>query len=132
MEKKNGQIYCTGPPPFTPAEEKIIETRRQIEWRVLGIESDGNHIFEITNTSGNILPVLTVGVRSKSGRLNGAVILKIGNVGPGQTAILRVDCYKDMSSPYEIEIFNLPDPLPEDREFYSELRPGRQPAAADK
>lgn len=65
--------------------------------------------------------MLTVGARSKDGRLNGAIRLKIGHVGPGQTAVLHVDCYKDFRPPQEIETFALSDPGPEDREYYSEF-----------
>jgi|SRR5882724_5622651 len=110
-----------GPEPFTVEEQEVIEARRAIQWRVLGIEAGGNHIFEVTNASGRALPMLTVGVRSKDRRLNGAVLLKIGHIGPGQTGIVHADCYKDLVSPHEIEAFALPDPQPEDREQYAEL-----------
>lgn len=112
-----------GPEPFTSEEQEVIAARRAIEWRVLGIDTDGNHIFEVTNAGGRALPVLTVGVRSKDHRLNGAVLLKIGNLGPGQTGVVHVDCYKDFVSPCEIEVFALSDPKPEDRERYAELEP---------
>lgn len=110
-----------GPEPFTPEEQEVIEARRHIHWRVLGIDTDGNHIFEVTNGGGRTLPVLTVGVRSRNGRLNGAIRLKIGHVGPGQTAVLHADCYKDLMPPDEIELFSLPDPQPEDRDQYWEF-----------
>jgi hypothetical protein len=110
-----------GPEPFTSEEEELIAARRQIHWRVLGIDSSGNHIFEVKNDGKQALRVLTVGVRSKDRHLNGAVLLKIGDVGPGQTAALHVDCYKDLMPPHEIEVFALPDPRPEDREYYGEL-----------
>lgn len=110
-----------GPEPFTVEEQELIEARRRILWRVLGIDAARNRIFEVTNTGIRALPVLTVGIRSKDGRLNGAVLLKIGHIGPGQTAILHIDCYKDLMPPAEIEAFSLPDPQPEDRERYEEL-----------
>ena len=110
-----------GPEPFTPDEFEVIKTRQRIRWRVLGIDTDGNHIFEITNASNRTLPVLTVGLRSRDRHLNGAVRLKIGHIGPTQTGVLHVDCYKDLVSPHEIEAFALPDPRPEDRERFEEL-----------
>jgi hypothetical protein len=110
-----------GPEPFTVEEQEVIEARRAIQWQVLGIDADGNHIFEVTNASGHALPVLTVGARSKDHRLNGAVRLKIGLIGPGQKGVVHADCYKDLVSPQEIEVFALPDPQPEDRERYDEL-----------
>jgi hypothetical protein len=110
-----------GPAPFTPEEEQILEARRQIRWRMVGIDADGNHVFEISNTGRRTLPVLTVGVRSRDKRLNGAVFLRIGHVGPGETAVLHADCYKDLRPPEDIEVFALPDPQPEDREEYGEF-----------
>jgi hypothetical protein len=110
-----------GPEPFTVEEQEVIEARRAIQWRVLGIDADGNHIFEMTNASRRALPVLTVGVRSKDRRLNGAVLLKIEHIGPGQTGTVNAGCYKGLVSPREIEVFALPDPQPEDRERYVEL-----------
>jgi hypothetical protein len=119
-----------GPEPFTVEEQELIEARRAIQWRVLGIDADGNHIFEVTNASGQALPVLTVGVHSKDRWLNGAVRLKIGHIGPGQTGIVHADCYKDLVSPHEIEVFALPDPQPEDRERYTELGSSSKSAAS--
>ena len=110
-----------GPEPFTAEEKEIVETRRRIQWRVLGIDPAGNHVFEVTNAGSRTLPVLTVGVRSRNGRLNGAVRLRIGDIGPGQTAVLHADCYKDLVLPQEVETFALPDPRPEDRDGYSEF-----------
>jgi hypothetical protein len=110
-----------GPEPFTAEEQEVIALRRAIKWRVSGIDGNRNHILEVTNTSNRALAVLTVGVRSKDRRLNGAVLLRIGHIGPGQTSRVHVDCYKNFVSPHEIEIFSLPDPQPEDREQYAEL-----------
>ncbi|HLJ87385.1 MAG TPA: hypothetical protein VKZ53_11220 [Candidatus Angelobacter sp.] len=120
-KKKWGDIM-RGPKPFTPEEQELVEVRRRIRWRVLGFDDVGDHIFEVTNTGNRTLQVLTVGVRSKDGRLNGAVLLNICPLHAGLTAILHVDCYKNLVSSAEVEIFSLPDPEPEDREFYSEFR----------
>jgi hypothetical protein len=120
--KKRWADILRGPEPFTAEEEDVIETRRQMHWRMLGVDMDRRHVFEITNTSTRTLPVLTVGVRSRDGRLNGAIFLKVGNVGPGQTAVLHAECYRDLRPPDEIETFLLPDPQPEDRDFYGEFR----------
>lgn len=119
-EEKWAEIV-RGPEPFTVEERDVIEARRAIRWRVLGFDADENHILEVTNASGRVLPVLTLGVRSQDRRLNGAVLLKIGHIGPGQTAILHVDCYKSLLPSREIEIFAMPDPRPEERERYAEL-----------
>jgi len=111
-----------GPEPFSAAETEIIAARRLIRWKVTGIDSDGNHMFEVSNSSQLTLPALTLGVRSKDQRLNGAVYLKIGHVAPGQAAVIHADCYKKFVPPNEIEVFSFPDPQPEDRDYYFELR----------
>jgi hypothetical protein len=113
-----------GPEPFSPNENQVVEARRHIKWRDVGIDADGNHIFEVANTGTRTLPVLTLGVRSKDRRLNGAIRLRIGHIGPGQTDLVHADCYKDLISAPEIETFALPDPEPEDRERYRELDSG--------
>lgn len=110
-----------GPEPFSGKEKEIIEARRLMRWRVLGIDAEGNHIFEITNTGQRVLATLTVGARSKDGRLNGAVLLNIRSVSPGQTALLHASCYKGLVPPQEVEVFALPEPKPEDRDYYWEF-----------
>jgi hypothetical protein len=120
--KNEWAAIMRGPDPFKEEEKRIIETRRLIRWRVAGIDSDGNHIFEVSNMGQLTLPALTLGVRSKDRRLNGAVYLKIGHVAPGQSTIVHADCYKNLVPPSEIEIFSLSDPKPEDREYFFELR----------
>lgn len=111
-----------GPKPFSGEEKDIIEARRSMRWRVLGIDADGRHIIEITNAGRRALATLTVGARSKDGRLNGAVRLDVSNVDPGQTALLHAGCYKDLVPPQEVEMFALPDPNPEDRDYYWEFK----------
>lgn len=110
-----------GPAPFSAQEEEVIKARRSIQWHVRGIDPEGNHIIEVTNAGTRILPILKVGVRSKDGRLNGAALLKIGGLGPGETTILHMDCYRGLRKPEELELFSLPDPQPEDRLLYPEL-----------
>ena len=120
--KKQWAAILAGPAPFTLDEKRILEARRRIHWQVVGIDEEGNHIFKVSNESDLTLPALTIGLRSKDGRLNGAVRLKVGHIFPGQTATLHVDCYKDLKPPQEIEAFELPEPRPEDREYYHEFR----------
>jgi hypothetical protein len=64
--------------PFSPSEEEVIRVRQSIKWKVLGIAGDGKHIIEVENTGSLILPILTIGARSRDRRLNGKVFLAIG------------------------------------------------------
>jgi hypothetical protein len=111
-----------GPKPFTPEENEIIKTRQLIHWKVLGVDVKGDHIFEVMNQGQQSLPAITVGIRSKDGRLNGAVRLNTSRIGPGQKEILHVNCYKELISPEQVEAFALPDPKPEDRSYYWEFK----------
>jgi hypothetical protein len=110
-----------GPEPFTATEHELIEARRRIRWAVVGIDAEGDHIIEVENRGTRPLRLLTVGVRSKDRRLNGAVRIRIGHIMPGQRDIVHASCYKDLRPPGEIELFSLPDPQPEDRERFPEL-----------
>lgn len=110
-----------GPRPFSAEEAQIIEARERFHWAVLGVDLEGSHIFEVKNLSTKTLPVLTIGIRSKDGNLNGAVRLRVKSIAPGQTALLNVGCYRGLVQPEEMEAFPLPDPKPEDREYYPEL-----------
>jgi hypothetical protein len=110
-----------GPRPFTAEEAEIIKARGSIHWALLGIDGERNHVFEVMNQSSRRLSSLTIGVRSKDGRLNGAIHLDIAHIRPGQKDIVRANCYKNLISPQEIEIFGLPDPKPEDRDYYWEF-----------
>jgi hypothetical protein len=120
--KKKWREILRGPRPFSPEEEEILAVRRLIRWRVLGIDQDGDHIFEVTNGGHRSIPTLTVGIRSRDRRLNGAVHLKTASIGPGKTVELHADCYKKFAPHGEIETFALPEPQPEDRDYYWELR----------
>lgn len=119
--KEKWDEILRGPEPFTPEEEVVVETRRKLHWRLLGIDNDGNHMFEVTNTAGRSLPVLTVGLRSRDRMLDGAVSLKVGHISPGETAVIHAGCYKGLILAEEIEAFSLPDPRPEDRDRYHEF-----------
>ena len=68
----------------------MLAARRQIQWRILGIDPKGNHIFEITNSSGRRVPAMTVGVRSTDGRLNGAIRLNIGDLFSSAPDVAKV------------------------------------------
>ena len=69
-----------------------------------------------------MLPALTIGVRSKDQELNGLIRLNVSRVGPGQVSVLNVGCYKKLVPPEEIEVFAVPDPQPEDRNYYYEFK----------
>jgi hypothetical protein len=120
--KRKWAEILRGPQAFTEAEKAVVESRRLFEWKVVGLDSAGNHIFEVKNASQRTLPVLTLGIRSKDGRLNGAVRLDTRHIPSGQRALVHMDCYKDLVPAKEIEVFGLPDPQPEDREYYQEFR----------
>jgi hypothetical protein len=79
------------------------------------------------------LPFLSIGIDDSDGLLGGGgVFLPVAKIKPGQTKTIAFDCYKDFVSPEQIKPFSLPDPGPEDREFYWEFRAAEPKAAAGK
>ncbi|MCC3421987.1 MAG: SMI1/KNR4 family protein [Microcoleus sp. PH2017_25_DOB_D_A] len=122
FSKKEWAAIEAGSPPFTEQEQAIVESRRKFRWQVIGIADNGNLMFEVHNGSNMVLPFLSIGVRAKDGKLNGGVWLPVSSVRPGQTCIIEKDCYKNLLLPKEVDIFEKPDPEPEDRDRYWEFR----------
>jgi len=111
-----------GPPPFTADELSVVEARRLFSWRVVGVAASGEVLYEVTNGSARRLPFLSVGVRGRTGTLRGGVWLPVGHIGPGQTAVVAKDTYRDLLAPTDVEAYSLPDPEPEERARYWEFR----------
>jgi hypothetical protein len=120
--KKEWAAIEEGPPPFTEQEQAIVEARRKFRWQVIGIADNGNLIFEVHNGSNMVLPFLSIGVRAKNGKLNGGSWLPVSSIQPGKTCIIEKGCYKDLLLPEEVDVFEKPDPEPEDRDRYWEFR----------
>ena len=83
--------------------------------------------FEIYNGSKMILPYLSFGIRGKlrppkNGPFEGGAFLPVASIFPGETAIIEKGCYKELIAPNDTEIFELPEPGPEDRDQYWEFK----------
>jgi hypothetical protein len=116
-----------GPPPFTNREMAIVTARRQFRWRVVGVSLNDDLRFEIYNGSTLVLPYLSIGVRGrlrapKEGPLEGGAFLPVALIRPGERQVVEFDCYKQLVAPEDVEVFDLPDPGPEDREQYWEFK----------
>ena len=123
--KKRWADIEAGPVPFSPEELAIVDARRYFRWRVVGVSKEGNIRFEIHNGSQRRLPFLSLGVRGKHGSVQGGVWLPVSHITPGSTAVVEKDCYRDLLAPSDVEVFDKPDPGPEDRDVYWEFRPIR-------
>jgi hypothetical protein len=126
--KKEWEAIESGPTPLTQRELAVVEARKHFRWRVVGIAANGDLQFEIHNGSNSVLPSISLGFRGrlrppKSGPLNGGIHLPVSSIAPGATKIVEFDCYKQFVAPEDAEVFDLPDPGPEDREQYWELQP---------
>ena len=126
-KKSEWEAIENGPPPFTPEEQAVVNARKQFRWRVVGIAPNGDLRFEVHNGSGMTLPYLFLGVRGnlrppKNGPLNGGAYLPVASIRPGETKVIEHGCYKKLVAPEDVEVFDLPDPGPEDRQFYWELK----------
>ncbi len=120
--RKEWAVVLQGPPQFTEEELGVVEARRRFAWRLVGVTPHGEVLYEVTNASDRRLPYLSIGIRGKSGGLQGGVWLPVGHIGPGQTAVVAKDTYRDLLDPSEVEAFPLPEPIPEERARYWEFR----------
>lgn len=126
-KKKEWQAIEEGPSPFTEHEQAIAEARRHFRWQLVGIAPNEDLRFEIHNGSTMVLPYLSVGIRGKlrppkTGPLHGGGYLPTATIQPGETGIVEYDCYKQFIAPEDTEVFELPEPGPEDREQYWEFK----------
>jgi hypothetical protein len=122
LGKRRWAAIVKGPPPFSAEETSILRARDAFQWRDRGRAEDGAVVVEVTNRSTRTIPCLTIGVRSRGGELSGAYAFPVEGVLPGETRLIRRVCYKGLIAPEDIELFSLPEALPEDRERYWELR----------
>lgn len=120
--KKRWAEIIRGPKPFTDEEQAIVEARRQFRWCFLGVGEKSVLRYEVENGSSRTLPYLSIGIRSKDGRIAGGVWLPVSHVAPGTRAIVEKECYRNIAAPEDLVPFALPDPGPEDRERYWEFR----------
>jgi hypothetical protein len=73
-----------------------------------------------------ILPYLSVGVRSKDGKCYTGDWLKVSNILPGQTCEVRVKPPAiGLFKSTDFELYEKPDPGPEDRNRYWEFKSKR-------
>lgn len=111
-----------GPPPFNLQETKVIEARKRFEWKVVGIADDGDILFDVHNRSDITLPFLTLGVRGKAGKVKGRIWLPVSAARPGESIIVKKGCYKGHLEPADVEVFDIGDPLPQDRDRFWEFK----------
>jgi hypothetical protein len=120
--KRQWAAIVAGPTPFTGDEVGIVEARRFFSCRIVGVSPRGNALFEVHNGSQTRLPFLSVGVRRRGSGLDGGAWLPVGHVQPGQTAVIEHHAYGPVVDPRDVEIFQLPDPRPHNRDRYWEFR----------
>lgn len=120
FSKTRWRSIVQGPPPFSSEESRIIVARRHFRWRKVGVLPNGDVMIEVHNGSAMSLPYLSVGVRTS--RFEGGIWLDVGGIAPGSTGVVFQDCYKDLVSPDDVELFAKPDPEPEDRDRYWEFQ----------
>jgi hypothetical protein len=126
--RREWQEIVAGPAPFTREEEEIVAARRMFEWKLLGVTTGGKVTLEITNHSSRTLPRLSLGIRGP--RLHGRSYVLVADILPGMTKIVGHQGYTCLKEPEKQVPYALPDPEPEDREYYREFRSLEAEAAA--
>jgi hypothetical protein len=120
-KKREWQEILEGPSPFTSEELRIVEERRKFDWKIIGYD-ENDVVFCVKNKSSLSLPFLTLGVAAKDKSFEGAVRLETSSISPGHEQLIRRAVYKELMSPDKLDIYSLPDPIPEDRKRYWEFR----------
>jgi hypothetical protein len=123
--KRQWAAIVAGPPPFSDSEREIVAARRLYVWKSLGPQANGDIGIEVTNGSTRSLPFLTIGVRSTAGNFSGSVWLRVSDIPPGGTRLVAHDCYKEYLPRESVQLLDLGDPDPEDREHFWEFRQPR-------
>lgn len=111
-----------GPSPFTAKEKSIVEARKAYSWRLVGIDDNGDCLFEVHNGARIALPFYSIGIRDKRGGFLGRVRLPVSNLNPGSTEVIKHGCYKKYIERENLDAYSLPDPEPEDRDSYWEFK----------
>ncbi len=106
---------------FSEQEQLIVRSRKQYQWHITGC-TDKFVVVNITNASDTTLDCITLGVRSIDRRVNGAVKVDVRDLAVGMSKDTSLDCYSDLVDPFQVELYNLPDPTPGTRSMYFEFQ----------
>jgi hypothetical protein len=120
--KREWDSIVAGPTPFSDRELDVVVARRRFQWEIKGISQGGNFMVEVTNSSTLMLPFFSIGVRNRTNTFFGKVYIPTEKLAPGETATYEIDCYKRQIPPDSAVLHDLPDPSPEDRDSFRELR----------
>lgn len=107
---------------FGEREKQIVAAIQNYDFRKVGVSASDRVLVRVENKSQVELPFLTVGVRNREG-MEGTIALSTKGILPDTTRTIEADVYRGTMNPHEVELFRLPVPEPEDRVYYSELRP---------
>jgi hypothetical protein len=116
------QESMKGAEPFSPEEAAILEARRKYHWQVAGVDEEGNLKIKIRNDSNMALPYLTLGVRAKDNSLQGRLWLDVSRIRPGTEGTVIDPAYKKLVLSENLEVYQLPNPTPEERADYWEFK----------
>lgn len=120
--KSDWESIFLGPIPFSDIEKQIILARKQFKWKTINMLEDNRFIFEVVNDSQITLPYLSVGVRTRSEKLFGRIWLPVSTIGSHEKAFIEQEIYRGLVEPDDIELYELPDPLPNQRDIYWEFK----------
>jgi hypothetical protein len=116
-----------GSKPFTSEEEAVVTARKQFEWQVVGFDENRTLKIAVKNNSNIILPYLTIGMRAtdptEEGRIwESGLHISVSNIQPGQESVIEHHIHQNLFTPINTELFQVSDPLPEERDKYWEFQ----------
>jgi len=115
------EAIIRGPAPFSRSELSVVKARSQFEWSHEGVNPKGDQLLKVRNRSERQLSVLTLGVKTTDGRLNGALAVDVSGIAPGEEEVRSVSCYRGLVPPKLIELYDLEEPTPHNRSLFFEL-----------
>lgn len=125
--KSEWAALSNGPSPFTPREKAIAAARALYSWSVVGVDDSADLIeIRVSNGSTIALDYISVDVigrmRETEELLEGGIVIPAGQVAPGQSTIIGVDCYRSLIDPRTAVLSDVPPLGPEDRGILWEFR----------
>jgi hypothetical protein len=126
IRKREWESIQRGPEPFNAKEHAIASARRKYTWTVVGVDENDCVLIRVTNGSPMSLPYISLNVsgemRGKNDVLDGGVVVPTANIQPGASAVVAVDCYREVVDPWTVLLTDIPDLGPEDRNILWEFR----------
>ena len=126
IPKSDWALIQNDPEPFSAAEAAIAAARKKYSWEVVGIDESDCVLIRVTNGSPMSLAYISLDcsgeMRGKAEVLEGGVAIPTAHIQPGASAVVPVDCYREVVDPRTVLLTDVAGLGPEDRDILWEFR----------